>query len=360
MKKRTKIVIGSVVIVAVLAMLLLPRMMQKEESYAEVSPPEIEVTSPKNGTIELTTSLIGTVEPAEFVSIFPEIGGEVSAVMVKAGDRVSAGQVICRIDNAQVDSAQIGLEGSAVSLADAKKNFERIEALYAEGGVSEQSYEDAKSALKRAQLQYDSSQLTYSNQSKYSAVTSPISGIVESADVKVYDTVSPQTTLCIISGGKEKVISFDVTERVLDKIQTGNQVKIEKNGKEYSGTITEVSSMVDAATGLFKIKASIKGGETLASGSSAKLFVTSDKVENVLTVPVDSIYYDDGAPFVYLYKDGKAHKLAVEVGICDENSMQIISGLSTTDEVIISWSSELYDNAAVVVDKKTAEVEEKN
>ncbi|WP_324824456.1 efflux RND transporter periplasmic adaptor subunit [Sinanaerobacter sp. ZZT-01] len=354
MNKKTKVIIGGFVIVVVAA-LLLTRFISKDESYAEISPPEVTVASPQIGTIELTSSLIGTVEPAEFVSVSPEIAGEVSEVMIQAGDRISAGQTICRIDNTQVDSTQISMESAEVSLEDAKKNFARIEVLYAEGGISEQSYEDAKSGLKRAQLQYDSAKLSYSNQAKYSVVTSPISGIVESCDVERYDVVSPQTVLCVVAGGEEKVISFNVTERVLEKLDVGSQVKIEKNGTDYTGTITETSSMVDASTGLFKVKASIKSGTALASGTSAKLFVLSDKVENVLTIPVDAVYYDDGKPFVYTYKDKMAHKVFVEVGICDESNIEVVSGLNSKDSIIVSWSSELYDEAAVILDKEASD-----
>jgi len=346
MKKKTKIIIGILVVVGLVG-LLLSHLIGREESYAEVSPPEVTTSSPQIGNIELSSSLIGKVEPSEVVYVSPEISGEVTSVLIKAGDMVTAGQAICRIDNTQEDNARISMESAAVSLSDARASLERAEGLYAEGGISSQAYEDAQSAFKRAQLQYNSSQLAYGNQTEYSTITSPITGRVESCDVEAYDTISPQTVLCVISGGEEKVISFDVTERIVTQMKAGDTVKIEKNGTGYLGTITEVSSMVDSATGLFKIKASIKNGEALATGSSAKLFVASDKAENVLIIPVDAVYYDNQKAFVYTYGEGRAHRTAVKVGICDENNIEVISGLDTKDKVIISWSSEVSDNAAV-------------
>jgi RND family efflux transporter MFP subunit len=359
MKKKTKIIIG-ILVVVVLSALIIARFIGKEESYAEVSPPQINTSSPEMGNIELSSSLIGKVEPLEVVYVSPEISGEVTSVMIKAGDRVTAGQALCRIDNTQVDATRISMDSAGVSLADARASLERAEALYAEGAISSQSYEDTQSAFKRAQLQYETTQLAYSNQSAYSTITSPIAGTVELCDVEAYDTVSPQTVLCVISGGEEKVISFDVTERIVTQLKLGDQVEIEKNGSEYIGTISEVSSMVDSTTGLFKIKASIQHGEALATGSSAKLYVTSDKVENVLIIPVDAVYYDNEKAFVYTYEEGSAHKTTVEVGLCDENKIEVLSGLDTKDKVIDSWSSELYDNATVTLAKKASDTKDKS
>ena len=61
----------------------------------------------------------------------------------------------------------------------------------------------------------------------------------------------------VISGEGEQRVSFSVTERVAKNLSVGDEIRIEKDGAEYRGFITEVSGMVDAATGMFKVKASM-------------------------------------------------------------------------------------------------------
>ena len=114
-----------------------------------------------------------------------------------------------------------------------------------------------QSSRKDGKAQYDAAKLAYDNQIEFSTITAPISGLVESFNVEVHDNVAQSNVLCVISGEGTKAVSFNVTERVVDGLSTGDVIRIEKNGSDYHGVITEISSMVDASTGLFKIKASL-------------------------------------------------------------------------------------------------------
>ena len=91
----------------------------------------------------------------------------------------------------------------------------------------------------------------------------------------------------------------------------------------------------------------MEDGDALATGSSVQLKITSDKQENVMTLPVDTVYYSGGDAYLYLYEDGTVHQVPVEVGIYDSERVQILSGIDMTDEVITTWSSELYEGSKV-------------
>ena len=81
--------------------------------------------------------------------------------------------------------------------------------------------------------------------------------------------------------------------------------------------------------------------------------VIMDHVSQVLTVPVDAVSYDNGAPFVYLYEDGKAEKTEIEAGIYDDENMEVKSGLTSDSQVIVSWSNELVDQGEVLLAQDT-------
>lgn len=66
----------------------------------------VKAVAPQTGSIEKTTSLAGKVEPADVVYVYAKAGGDVTSVLVKAGDTVQAGQLLCTIDTEQVDSAK--------------------------------------------------------------------------------------------------------------------------------------------------------------------------------------------------------------------------------------------------------------
>lgn len=349
-KKKTFIIAGAVVIAAVLAGLILPKVLggNKEELVAEV-PPTVTAEKPQIRSIELSNELIGTIEPDSIVYVAPLGSGEVTNIGVKTGDVVTAGQLLCVIDTKQVESSRITAETTRIAYEDAKKNLDRYSVLYAAGDVAEADYQSLVDKAETARLQYENAKIAYNIQLESSQVTSPIAGRVESLSINVHDMVSPQTTLCVISGEGGKAVTFYVSERIVGGLKAGDSIRVEKNGTDHTAAITEVSTMVDDSSGLFKVKASIPSGDTLATGTSVKLYVISQKAENVLTVPVDSVYYEGGNPFIYTYLDGTLKKNAVTVGLADDNYMEVKDGITADDQVVTTWTSELYDGSKVTL-----------
>lgn len=353
MKKKAVIAGAAVVfVIAAVAGIVVKR---NQVTTEETLIPVVNAENPKLGNIELYRSLVGKVEPSDVVYIYPKAAGEITDVFVKAGDVVTEGQMICKIDTKQVDAARLQMEAAQQSLSDANTNLARQQALFAAGDIASVAFEQAQTQAKNAQINYDSAKLNYDYQVEFANVTAPISGKVESCDIEVHDNVASQVLLAVISGEGSKSITFSVPEKIVGQLHVGDGITVDKDGSEYQGTISEVSSMVDDSTGLFKIKASVDNGDALPTGSAVKLSVVSDRAENVLTVPVDAVYYSGGDAYVYTSEEGTVHRVPVEVGIYDAKKAEIRSGLNASDEVITTWSSELYEGSKVQIAEETAD-----
>ncbi|MDO4269016.1 MAG: efflux RND transporter periplasmic adaptor subunit [Eubacteriales bacterium] len=307
----------------------------------------VSVVTPETGNIYITTGLTGTLESSDVVYVYAKAAGDVTDVKVKAGDTVTAGQVLFEIDTEQVESAKNSLDAAAVSLTQAQSSLNRMKILYDGGDLSEQEYEQYVNSLESAKLQYNSAKLTYDRQVEYSTVTAPISGRIESCDTEVYDRVTANGQLCVISGEGNKKITFYVTQRMLENLSEGDALTVEKNGKSYEAHISAINSMVDSATGLFKIEAQLEDTDEVATGTVVKLELVTNKTENAMVIPIDAVYYSGGDAFVYLYQGGTAKTAAIEVGLTDDTYAEVLSGLSFEDQVIKSWSSNLYEGAKI-------------
>ena len=307
----------------------------------------VRAEEPETGNIYLTTELTGTVEPDDVVHVYAKASGDITAVNVKAGDTVTKGQVLFTIDTEQVDTAKNSVDSAAVNLQKAQSDLARMQILYDGGDLSEQEYEQYTNAVKTAQLQYNSAKTSYDQQVSYSSVTAPISGKVESCSAEVYDRANMNGELCVISGEGEKKVTFYVTQRMLENLAVGDTLTVEKSGNTYDAVINEINTMVDDATGLFKIEAQLADADDAATGSTVKLTVTTGKAENVMTIPVDAVYYSGGKAYVYLYEDGKAKKASIEVGINDDDYVEVTDGLSADDLVVSTWSNNLYEGADI-------------
>ncbi len=318
-----------------------------EDMGRQMNATAVSAEPPGTGSIELETAVTGTIEPSDVVYLYARAAGDVTSVLVKAGDTVEAGQLLAVIDTKQVESAENAMESARLSYESAQSTLSRQELLYAGGDISEQEYEQYQNQAESSRLAYESAKMSYETQVEYSNITAPVSGVIESCSIEAFDHVSSNEELCVISGEGAQTLKFKVTERVARHLSAGGELRVEKDGETYSGSITEVSGMADASTGLFEVKGSINGADSVASGSVVKIYLVSDRAENVMTVPVDAVYFDGGVGNVYLYQDGTVHKQQVEVGIFDSSLAEIQSGLTESDLVISTWSSELYEGSTV-------------
>ncbi len=347
MKTGAKILTG-VVIAGVLAAVIVPRLM-KEEPPIEAAPlPNVTVENPLKRDIVLESGLIGTIEPSDILYVTPKVAGEIQQVLVSAGDVVKQGQALCKIDNKkQIDNAKIQMDSAAVALQNAQSNLNRMQVLFASGDISAQSFEQVQVQARSAQLQYQAAKLGYDTQVEYSTVTAPIGGKLESVNMELHSMVSQSSQLCVITGEGVKKVSFSVPERIKVNLELGSRIRLQKQGTEYEAEITKMADTISPQTGLFEVEASIEEGDGLAPGSTVKLFVVSDYTRDAITIPVDAVYYDGGDAYAYTCEGSTVHKVPVETGIFDEERIEILSGITMQDKVIVTWSSELYEGSQV-------------
>ena len=347
MKKSAKILIG-VAAVAVAAGILVPRLLKKDPPIEAVPNPNVTVESPVRADISLESGLIGTVQPSDIVYVIPKVAGEISEVYVKAGDTVTEGQALCKIDNSkQIDNARIQMESAAVAMQNAQAALNRMQVLYSTGDISAQTFEQTQAQAQGAVLQYEAAKLGYDTQVEFGTVTAPISGTLESVNMEVHSMASQSAQLCVITGEGVRKVVFAVPERIQNQLQVGDRIRLQKQGTEYEAVITKLASMISMQTGLFDVEATVEKGEALAAGSTVKLYVVSDRTEDAVTLPVDAVYHDGGDSYVYTCEGTTVHKVMVETGIFDEERIEILSGVELGDQVIVTWSSELYEGSQV-------------
>ena len=82
--------------------------------------------------------------------------------------------------------------------------------------------------------------------------------------------------------------------------------------------------------------------------------MTTKHADNVMTLPIDAVYHESEKSFVYTYVNGKANKVYVETGLYDDEKIEIISGITTDDQVITTWSSQLRNGSEVKVENSVS------
>ena len=359
MKKGVKIVIVLLILLGV-AFLVGRRVLKPKEEVEHTQLPLATGISVEKGDLSITESLVGTIEASEQYALASKVSGEVLEIYAENGAELKKGDKIARLDNQkQIDAAKYTLEQAEAQAKAASDARNRLASLQASGDISAQDFESADAQAKAAEAQVKAARLNYDTQVEFATITAPADGVLQNS-ILVKDAMIPQGTqiASLMGNGKQQLV-FSVTEELMKNLSLGQEVKVEKGQEQYTGSITEISGVMNAQTGLFTVKANLENS-SLPEGSRVKLTVTKDSRTGVNLLPLSVIYYDNGSPYVYLLEKGEGEngtikKQYVELGLQGEEKVEILSGLSEKDLVVSSWNNEMYDGAKVRLNSSETE-----
>lgn len=359
MKKGVKIVIVLLILLGV-AFLVGRRVLKPKEEVEHTQLPLATGISVEKGDLSITESLVGTIEASEQYALASKVSGEVLEIYAENGAELKKGDKIARLDNQkQIDAAKYTLEQAQAQAKAASDARNRLASLQASGDISAQDFESADAQAKAAEAQVKAAKLNYDTQVEFATITAPADGVLQNS-ILVKDAMIPQGTqiASLMGNGKQQLV-FSATEELMKNLSLGQEVKVEKGQEQYSGSITEISGVMNAQTGLFIVKANLENS-SLPEGSRVKLTVTKDSRTGVNLLPLSVIYYDNGSPYVYLLEKGEGEngtikKQSVELGLQGEEKVEILSGLSEKDLVVSSWNNEMYDGAKVRLNSSETE-----
>lgn len=359
MKKGVKIVIVLFILLGV-AFLVGRRVLKPKEEVEHTQLPLATGISVEKGDLSITESLVGTIEASEQYALASKVSGEVLEIYAENGVELKKGDKIARLDNQkQIDAAKYTLEQAQAQAKAASDARNRLASLQASGDISAQDFEAADAQAKAAEAQVKAAKLNYDTQVEFATITAPADGVLQNS-ILVKDAMIPQGTqiASLMGKGKQQLV-FSATEELMKNLSLGQEVKVEKGQEQYTGSITEISGVMNAQTGLFTVKANLESS-SLPEGSRVKLTVTKDSRTGVNLLPLSVIYYDNGSPYVYLLEKGEGEngtikKQFIELGLQGEEKVEILSGLSEKDLVVSSWNNEMYDGAKVRLNSSETE-----
>lgn len=365
---RKKVVIIGIIVVVVAALIgfRIYQNVSQTATTEETESTAVETAAVQMGTLEETTTLKGTLAGGREVDVPPQISGTVQSVNVAVGDYVTAGQTLCSIDNSNYQSnllqAQANYNAALATANNAKANLARMQALYEEGAVSLQQVEQAQLAVDTSGVDAAAAQVQAAQQQiQNCVVTAPISGEVAAVNVQQGGmAASGGAVVRLVTVDDVKLVA-DVTESNINRVKEGDtvNVKIEAASEyDFIGKITGVAPAADAQTNLYPVEITISNASGLLKpGMFAEAQLVINRVDNVLMVPAEAVNTEN-CVFV-LQADNTVKKVPVEVGISNENYVEIISGLELGQSVVTTGQHLLFDGAPVrdVTDVVSTEAE---
>ncbi|MCR5603183.1 MAG: efflux RND transporter periplasmic adaptor subunit [Lachnospiraceae bacterium] len=185
----------------------------------------------------------------------------------------------------------------------------------------------------------------------YYSVSAPVSGTITAINVSEHNICSPSQVAYTIKSDAAVKIVFYVAEKSAQEMFPDDPVSLEKDGNIYEGRIILVSNELDAQKGLYRVEAQLLDPSvSLPYDSTISLRAASRQVKDALTVPVNSVYYDNDQAYLFVNDNGIAKRKDVSVGLSEGDSIEIKEGLGANDSVITSWTAGLKEGTKVMTD----------
>ncbi|HPU35675.1 MAG TPA: efflux RND transporter periplasmic adaptor subunit [Bacillota bacterium] len=320
----------------------------------------VEVVEASYGNVELTISFTGVLEPEMSVNVVHKTGGKVAEVRVKDGSQVRSGDVLIRLDaaeiSAQVAQAEAALLMAQVQFETAAQALEDTRALYEEEIVSRQQFEQAETQYKVAEAQLAQAEAALQLARTYlddTVITAPIGGTISGLSVNPGEIIAPGVPVAIINKMDTMEVSVQLTEKDVGRIAVGQEVGIEisaVSSELLEGEVTSISPVADPRTKTYEMKAALPNeGGRLKAGMTATIHAVVAAEKETVVVPVDAVLTQQGEQVVYIVEDGVAYCRPVTLGLENGSEVSVLEGLSPGEQVVVKGQHYLQDGGKVAV-----------
>ncbi len=296
---------------------------------AEAPPPTVDVIVVNSQSIANTIEANGSIVAGEFVEIRPEISGRLTYLNIAEGSRVAKGSVVAKINDADLRAQ---LQKIKVQLNLAETTVERYKKLLDIQGINQADYDIALNQTNslRADIAILQAEMAKT------IVRAPFSGVVGLRQVSNGAYVTPQTILATLQQIGNVRVDFTLPEANANVIKRGGSVVIElADGDRRRATIMAIEPQVNTTTRNVLVRARLQENGGLNAGSFVKVYIDAGQ-NNGIMVPANAIIPDARAKQVVVIKNGKAKFTEIQTGVRKEGTVQVTSGLSGGDSVVVS------------------------
>jgi len=324
---------------------------KRERPPLEFTQRDVVSLQPKRLAVELAVP--GSVQAVSQATVRAKLSAEIKRVLVREGDRVTAGQAIAEFDTAQLRAQmaerKASLESSRAQLAMADRTRQANAQLVKQNFISQNAFDTADSAhqvqlaaVATAQAQLELIQLSMTD----AVVRAPISGTVSKRHVQPGEKVSFDAPLLSIVDLAQLEVQAQVPISDVTQIRKGMPTHVDVegiDGRKFEGRVERINPSAEPGTRTINIYVSLANEDSLLkSGMFARVLLTISPEVEVPALPLSAVRTEAAQPFVWVVGDEKLSRRNIVTGKRDERAqwVEVTSGLAP-DEVVLATK---FDN----------------
>lgn len=332
---------------------------KEKKDIFELSSGDVAAVSSRSLAVSLPLS--GSLAPLSSATIKSKVSGVVEATTLQEGMAVHAGQVLARVDQAdlraRLQQQQAMLDEAQARLALATKNETNSQALLKQKYISQNAYDStqnsvdlARASVKSASAMVELARIALND----GVIKAPIDGVVSKRHVQAGEKLALDMPVYSIVNLAEMILEAQVPASEIPRIKVGQDVKFRVEGyalRDFHGKVARINPATEAGSRAMLVYIAVPNGDNaLRAGMFAKGSIVTDRSAVAPIVPLAAVRSDkDGKHLVYKVEQGKLVAQPVKIGLRneDEGYAEVTEGLQQGANVIVSRLDNLKPGAAV-------------
>ncbi len=292
-----------------------------------------------------TEEVVGTVRARLRAVIEAKVSGRIEKLPVVPGQNVKAGELLAEL-NAREIQARVDQARAVRQQADA--DLKRFTTLWEQKILSQAEYDSAQSKFRVA----DAAALEAESLLEYTRVLAPFDGVITRKYVDVGDLASPGKPLLEMEDARALRLEADVPEAVAGRINLGDRLPVQIAALETNleGVVSEIAPAADPGSRTFLVKLDLPPTPNLRAGQFGRLTMPVGRT-SALRVPATAVVQRGQMELVFVVDNGRAALRIVKTGKRVADDVEIVSGISAGESVVVDGANRLRDGQPVSIRK---------
>jgi len=341
---------------------------EKKNEIATETPIAVKVSETTENSNSPYVTASGKIESQNSANVSTRMMGYVTKVHVKMGQKVSAGQLLMSINNADLQAKKAQVDASILQATagfnNAKKDYERFQNLIAQQSASQKELDDMTSRYEMAKAGLEGAKQMRNEvmaQFSYANITAPFSGEVTNTFVKEGDMANPGMPLVSVEGNGLMQVMAMVSEGDISSITNGMPVTVlvKSSNQQIKGKVSEISGSATNTGGQYLVKINLeKADKNVLSGMFVNVkfpiekpkATTETKTPDKVLVPTSALVTQGQLTGIYTVSSEKTALLRwLRIGKNFGDQVEVLSGLAADEKYIVSAEGKLYNGVSVSV-----------
>jgi RND family efflux transporter MFP subunit len=334
-----------------------------KRATAQAAIPTVDVVSPKAGAPNLEIVLPGDMQPFTYAPIYARTSGYVKRWYFDIGARVKQGQLLAEIEtpelDQQLDQARADLKTAQANLATAKISADRWQFLLKTNSVSKQETDVFVGNYRAMQATVDSNAANVRRLEQlvsYEKVYAPFDGVITVRNTDIGALIdananAPGKELFDLAAIHKLRLYVAIPEVYAGAAQPGLTVTLRLDafpGEVFHGTIVRNANSITqlSRTLLTEIDVDNANGKLMPGAYTSVHLILPAQVQSV-TIPSNTLIFQKGGLQVGVVRNGQAELVPITIGRDYGSTLEVVTGLQSTDQVIANPSDSLIAGTPV-------------